>query len=95
METKILTNKVNKEILIDWATKIHGFKLDRFNHLQKEQNGQIYRYKLQATSIRKEIKKTLSDGTNYWMLLWNDYYHNLVITTDLKLARRSDIKEIT
>lgn len=75
---------MTRDELIAWA-KEHGWKPDRYGHLQKVENGngvqRHYRLKLSRIAARFETK------TQYgWVRLRSGYYKNLSITADGKLA---------
>lgn len=75
---------MTKDELITWA-RDHGWKPDRYGHLQKVEHGngvqRQYRLKLSRIAARFETK------TQYgWVRLRSGYYKNLTITADGKLA---------
>lgn len=45
------------------AAKTHGWTLDRWGNLKKEQNGEFYRLKIKALVVRQEIR--MNDGSWY------------------------------
>lgn len=59
----------------------HGWVLNRWGHLEKNQNGRTYRYKFQKRTWRREIKS--SSG---WVKLAGQYYSK---TGDLIHAGRA------
>lgn len=65
---------ITREELIAWACR-NGWTLDRWNHLQKTNNGTTYRLKLSRIAARYELKS--SSG---WVRIRSGYYKNLTIT---------------
>jgi len=51
-----------------------GFVMDRYGNAKKTVNGQLYRYKFNATSYRQEVK--VGDS---WMKVNGSYYKNVKI----------------
>ena len=74
---------LTKQQVTDWA-KRHGYKEDRYGHLQKEARGQKYRLKLQSNSVRYEKRLDLKPAE--WLRIRSGYYKNLYITADDKLG---------
>ena len=79
---------MTKDELITWA-KAHGWKEDRFGHLQKTscmpegcpREVRAYRLKLSSIAARYEVKTSAG-----WLRLRSGYYKNLNITADGELA---------
>ena len=72
--------KMKKEQFIEWAQS-HGWQLDRFGHLKKDQDGKTYRYKLSRIAVRYEVKSSAG-----WVRLKSGYFSKLSITDEGKLA---------
>ena len=71
---------MNKQHLIGWMA-FNGWTIDRFGHYKKEINGNKYRMKVQATSLRYEV----NSGTG-WVRLRSGYFKDLSISPDGKLC---------
>lgn len=73
---------MTRDELIQWATR-NGWKLDRFGHLQKSNDGGSRRYRLKLSRIaaRYEVKTPFG-----WARLRSGYYKDLSITADGKIA---------
>jgi hypothetical protein len=63
-----------------WAAQ-NGWTKDRYGNWKKEEDGRQYRLKIQAVSVRYELKTTFGE----WMLLSNAYLKDITITPDGKL----------
>ena len=61
-----------------------GLKQDSYGHF-KTPDGMI-RYKMQATSMRKERKLVYESGGSDWLRVWGGYYKDLYINENGKLA---------
>jgi len=68
-----------------WALS-HGWKEDRYGHLQKTIGEKEYRFHLSPTSVRDEVKTHFADGGNDWTRLRSNYLKNLFITAEGKLS---------
>jgi hypothetical protein len=71
---------MTRDELITWATR-HGWKRDRWGHLQKESENGTYRLKLSRIAARHEVKTPFG-----WHRVTSGYYKDLTIAADGKLA---------
>ena len=86
---------MTREQFIDWATT-HGWKTDRFGHLQKsypttDGKQKEYRFKLSRIAVRYEVKINFEHASSWqpkseWKRLRSGYFKNLVLGTDGKIA---------
>ena len=75
---------MSKEEIQAWA-EANGWKPDGYGHLQLVlDNGKKYRLKLQASSLRYEVRVAMSDG-NTWVRVASAYYSKLKIDAEGKL----------
>ena len=72
--------KMKKEQFITWAES-QGWKLDRFGHLKKEENGKTYRFKLSRVAARYEVKSSAG-----WVRIRSGYFSKLSISDEGKLV---------
>lgn len=69
----------------------NGYKQDNFGHFKKtSKNGDVYRYKFQATSLRKESQVIYSDGHKGWVRLMGNYYSKLLVENNKIVGLRRD-----
>jgi len=71
---------MTREDLSTWALD-HGWKTDRWGHLQKEFPNGTHRLKLSRIAARHEIKTPFG-----WARMNSGYYKDLQLTADGKLA---------
>lgn len=64
-----------------WALE-HGYTQDRHGNLKKEHGGNQYRLKIQATSIRYEVRTESGD----WVRIRGGYLKDITITPEGKIA---------
>ena len=64
-----------------WAQS-KGWVMDKYGHLQKEQNGSEYRYKMSDISVRREVKVHHEHGGSKWMRLKSQYFSKLSVNSD-------------
>ena len=64
-----------------WATQ-QGYVKDRFGNLKKEEGGRQYRLKIQAMSIRYEVRTESGD----WVRIRGGYLKDITITPEGKIA---------
>jgi hypothetical protein len=82
-------NKKTQQIVdsIKEMLRSRGYTEDSHGHFKKSTNsGELYRYKFQATSLRKESQVRHSDGTKSWVRLSGNYYSKLSISEDNKIC---------
>ena len=79
------------EAIKTWIETRSQFKKDKWGNYQATlNNGKTYRFKIQATSIRFEVKVTF-EATKYspskteWMRVDSAYFKDIAITEDNKL----------
>jgi len=75
-----MKRKMTKERFIEWAQS-QGWRLDRFGHLRREENGKFYRIKLSRIAVRHEVKSRAG-----WVRLRSGYFSKLTITPDGDIA---------
>ncbi len=76
---------MKKEEFVQWALR-RGLKQDAYGHMILTlPSGQVYRYKVQSISIRKEKRCTYSDGKNFWLHISSAYLKDLKLSADDKL----------
>lgn len=80
---------MTKTEFINWAL-LKGWVKDGYGHLQKESKGKQYRFKIQASSVRYEVKIHIgetqySKGQNEWVRIRSGYLKSLSITPEGKL----------
>ncbi len=64
-----------------------GYLKDKFGHFQKTIGDNVFRFKMQTSSVRVE-KRVKTVDHNEWLHLASSYYKNLSITEDNKLSGR-------
>jgi hypothetical protein len=74
-----MTKKQRGNHLEDIINKIKsiGFTIDRWGNFKKEVGNKVYRFKLQKTSLRYELKS----GSD-WRNIVSDYFSNITIIGD-------------
>lgn len=63
----------NREALVH--LQANGWTLDNFGHAKKEINGNLYRYKFQANTVRKEVRA----ASGQWVRLKTIPYKSLIL----------------
>jgi len=77
--------KKKTEILIEQIKKLlisYGYTQDTYGNFKKQKDGELYRYKFQSASLRKEVQYKRSDGVSAWVRLSSNYYNNLSIVNN-------------
>ena len=64
-----------------WALE-HGYTQDRYGNLKKEHGGKQYRLKIQAVSVRYEVRTESGD----WVRIRGGYFKDITITPEGKIA---------
>ncbi len=73
--------------------QVHNYVEDRWGHFKKtHKDGKVHRYKMQKTSVRHEVKLGES-GNAFWYKRWSEYYCNLEINENDKIARKKELAE--
>ena len=79
---------MTKDQFIQWAVG-KGWELDKYGHLQRQHESrgvmETYRYKLNAYSVRREVRSSIG-GKNEWVRLKSAYYKNLSVTLEGKIS---------
>ena len=79
---------MTKDQFTQWAIS-KGWQFDKYGHLQRQHESrgvmETYRYKLNAYSVRREVKSVIGDR-NEWIRLKSAYYKNLSITPEGKIS---------
>lgn len=74
-------NEAKVRQIREWAVG-RGYTQDRYGNLKKEENGRHYRFKIQATSIRYEVRTESGD----WVRIRGAYLKDITITPEGKIA---------
>lgn len=64
----------------EWARR-HGWREDRWGHLQKSSNGKTYRLKVSRVAVRYELKTDFG-----WVRLASAYLRDIHISPEGKLS---------
>ena len=71
--------------LHSWANR-NGWTQDNWGHFKKERKGKLYRLKLQARSVRLEVRcmveHTYGPPQKFWTRLRSAYYGELSLSDD-------------
>ena len=70
---------------VSWALS-RGWHKDKYGNLQKETGGKKYRFKINPTSVRREVNLIFKDGGREWMRLSTAYYKDMHLTADGKMS---------
>jgi len=83
-----MTKKVAQLVeTIKEKLKSCGYTEDSYGNFKKiDSKGELYRYKFQEISLRKETQVVHSDGTKSWVRLSGNYYSKLGISEDGKIT---------
>jgi hypothetical protein len=77
---------MTKQELTAWAER-HGFERDKYGHYQKTTaTGKRYRIKLQAHSMRWEIR---NEEIKEWVKQWGAYYSYLRVNPESDKLQRT------
>lgn len=83
-----MVKAMTKQDLENWLVS-RGYSKDKYGNYQKNKDGKVYRYKLQATSVRYEVQITLTDWNDKpkheWLRIKSGYYKNLSLNPETKL----------
>ena len=85
---------MTKAQIVEWAER-HGWRQDKYGHMQKTIGDREYRLKLQDTSLRREVKikfekQEYSPARSEWMRIGGGYYKDAHLMPDDKLSLRHD-----
>jgi len=73
---------ITREQLVEWA-QAHGWRLDRFGHLQKVEHDGVRHYRIKLSRIAARFEVKTAHG---WVRVRSGYLKDLSITADGKLA---------
>ena len=71
---------MTRDQFVEWARK-QGFRADRHGHLQMDDRGRTYRFKLSRIAARHEVKSGAG-----WVRIRSGYFSKLSLTPDGRIA---------